>query len=375
MTTLSTRSFTTMVQTFAAGVQGRANTLIDFSVGSPLRAIAESFSGAMLWLQAMILQVLTAARLSTSTGSDVDSFVADFSQTRLGAQAATGLATFSRFTASASAPFVPVGATVKTSDGSQSFAVYADTTNTAYSAALGGYTMPAQVTTLVAPVAALVPGSAGNVQAGAISQMTTPISGIDTVSNPAAFTNGIDEESDAALKARFQAFIAGLRQGTNQAIIAAIQALQSGLQVVVHENVDVSGAADAGMLTIYVDDGSGNPPASLITNANAVLYGVRAAGIRAAVYPATTLLASVSMTITTATGYVHQNVVAQVVAALGAAINATGLEKTLSFYSLAAVAFGVAGVTNVSAVSLNADAVDLRCSFGQTIKAKTIAVV
>src|SRR5882724_6057860 len=140
MASLPTQSFPTIVANTIAGIQGRASKLINFSTGSTLRAIVEGFAGLFLWFQAMVLQVLQATRLSTSSGTDVDTFTADFmptitgSQTtalpngspRLGAQAASGQVTFSRFTAAATTCFIPVGATVQTSDGQQNFAVIAD---------------------------------------------------------------------------------------------------------------------------------------------------------------------------------------------------------------------------------------------------------
>src|SRR6266568_3766794 len=106
MASLPTKSFTAIVTNTIAGIQGRASKLINFSTGSTLRAIVEGFAGLFLWFQAMVLQVLQATRLSTSSGNDVDTFTADFmpalagsSSPRLGAQAASGQVTFSRFTA------------------------------------------------------------------------------------------------------------------------------------------------------------------------------------------------------------------------------------------------------------------------------------
>jgi len=136
---LPTQSFQQIVTNAIAGIQGRSAKLINFSQGSSLRAIVEGFAGVFLWFQAMALQLLSAMRLSTAVGADVDSFTADFMPTigvsngvaspRLGSQAATGQVTFARFTAAPSTCFVPVGATLTTSDGTNTaFAVISDTT-------------------------------------------------------------------------------------------------------------------------------------------------------------------------------------------------------------------------------------------------------
>src|ERR1035438_8890085 len=122
MATLPTRSFSQIVTNTISGIQGRAEKLINFQEGSTLRAIVEGFAGLFLWLQAMVLQLLTATRLSTSVGVDVDTFTADFmpvvgvsngiSSPRLGAQASSGQVKFARFTAAPSTCFVPTGTTM-----------------------------------------------------------------------------------------------------------------------------------------------------------------------------------------------------------------------------------------------------------------------
>jgi hypothetical protein len=73
MASLQTYTFTELVSNIATAVQGSASALLDFTVGSVLRAIAEATAAVVLWLQAIILQVLTLTRASTSVGSDLDS--------------------------------------------------------------------------------------------------------------------------------------------------------------------------------------------------------------------------------------------------------------------------------------------------------------
>jgi uncharacterized phage protein gp47/JayE len=122
MATLPTRSFNRIVSDISAGIQGRVSSFLTFAIGSVFRAIAESYAGVALWLQGLILEVAKLTRLSTSRGPDVDSWIADWGiMTRLAAQPATGLLTFSRFTASGATPEILVGARVKTADNTQSF--------------------------------------------------------------------------------------------------------------------------------------------------------------------------------------------------------------------------------------------------------------
>ena len=117
-----------------------------------------------------------------------------------------------------------------------------------------------------------------------------------------------------------------------------------------------------------------------MTAAQSAVFGVKAAGVQAAVLAATTILANVTMTIATAAGYNHNSLVAQVISAVTLYINGLGLGATpaagqLSYLRLAQVAFNVsAGVVDVTGFSLNGAQADVVPGPGQVIKAGTIIV-
>lgn len=368
MPVLPTQSFSTMVSNVVAGIQGRASALVDFSVGSPLRAIVEGFAGLYLWFQALVLQLLTAIRLSTSSGVDVDTFTADFMPTigisngvaspRLGAQAASGQVTYSRLTAGPSSCFIPVGATVQSSDGTQNFTVTADPTNAAFSAVLNGYTLPSSVSSLNVPVVDNVPGSAGNVAIGGISVMTSPVTGIDNVVNGAAFTNGSNQESDAALKLRFQAFILGLSRGDIFGLASSIDGTGITVQYTLTQNFNFDGTFHPGYFFVIADDGSGSPSPAFLATITAAVAAVQPLGIMFGVFSPTIITATPSMILATAPGFVHNTVVAQVEALLINNINSLGLGNNLNWSVLSAWAYSIPGVTDVTAVLLNGSSGD-----------------
>src|SRR5579864_4172011 len=122
---LPTRSFTDIVRDMSAAVTASAGRLIDVSIGSVLRAIIEANAAIVMWVQWLVLLTLQTTRAATSTGADLDSWMADFSLSRLPAVSASGVATFARFAATATA-YVASGTIVKTQDGSVSFAVTID---------------------------------------------------------------------------------------------------------------------------------------------------------------------------------------------------------------------------------------------------------
>src|ERR1700722_20125094 len=109
---LSLKGFTQLVEDMSAALQSSATTLVDVSIGSVLRAIFEANASVVLWLQWLILRVLQTTRASTSTGTDLDSWMADFGLNRLPAIPATGIVTFSRFAPNLAAT-IPAGSIVK----------------------------------------------------------------------------------------------------------------------------------------------------------------------------------------------------------------------------------------------------------------------
>src|SRR5581483_590952 len=187
---LSLQNFSSLVQSMAATVQAGTDQILNFTVGSTVRSILEGSASIALWMQWLILQVLQTTRAATSSGSDLDTWVGDFSLTRLPASPASGVVTFSRFNSNI-ASLVPTGSLVKSVDGSQVFTVIGDIAATGWSEALNGYLINVGANEIDIPVVAAVSGTTGNVQAGAISMLATAIAGVDKVSNSAAFQNGL----------------------------------------------------------------------------------------------------------------------------------------------------------------------------------------
>ena len=378
MANLNTQSFQQLVQSFAAAVQSRTSTLINFALGGILRAVGEATASVALWLQALVIQFINVTRLASSSGSDVDTFIQDFGLQRLGAKAATGTVTFSRFTAGSTAPFIANGTIVKTADTTQSFTVYADPTNVNYSATLLGYTMPAGVTSINVPVQAAVAGTNGNVAAGTISLIASTVVGVDTVVNSAAFTNGVNQESDTQVKVRFVLFWAGLSKGNIGGLAYAMSALQVGVQYTLTEDYDYNGTYHPGYFYVVADDGSGSPPASFITAVTNAVQSVRPLSIMAGVFAPVVTNVTVALTIHVASGYTSSVVISQVGAAVAAGINGLGLGNGLISSQIASWAYAIPGVTSVSGVTINGvsgDAGSIAANVKNTIKVSPSGVI
>ena len=371
---LALQNFTTLVQNMAAAVQAAASQALDLTVGSALRAVLEANASVALWMQWLILQVLQTTRAATSTGPDLDSWMADMTLVRLPAVASVGMVTFSRLTPTATA-FLPVGALVRSADGSQTFAVTADSTNSAWSAAAGGYNLAAGLAALTVPVAAQMAGSAGNMQSGAISLMVTAIPGIDAVTNAAPLQNGLDAESDAAFRSRFQNFIQSRSRATPLAIGYAVNSIQQGLSYEIQENVDTAGNVRMGNFVVTIDDGSGYPSSSLLATAAAAIEAVRPVGSTFAVQPPTVVTANLSVLLTVPSGTMKPPVIAAVATALQAYIDAIPIGASLPLTKVAQVAYAAhPAVVNVGALSINGGTADLTPPASGVIKAGVIAV-
>lgn len=371
---LKLQSFQTLVSNAAASVQGAANQLLDLTVGSTLRAILESNAAVALWMQWLILQVLSVTRASTSSGPDLDSWMADFTLTRLPASQAAGQVTFSRFTPSQSS-LIPLNTQVRTTDGSQSFVVSSDPNNAAWSGAQTGYILGAGVASLTVPVQAVTAGAAGNVQPGAIGLIAAAIGGVDSVTNVAALAGGLDAESDTALRTRFASFLASRTRATGLAIGNAVLSTRQGLTYTLQENIAPDGSARPGSFVVTVDDGSGTPSSSLLANVAAAVEAVRPLGSLYAIQPPTLIQANVSLAVTTASGVTHGAIASACAQAITTAINSLPIGAPLPLTRLAQIAYATdASVINVSSILINGGTADLTPSPSGLIKAGTIQV-
>ncbi|MEB0167945.1 baseplate J/gp47 family protein [Pseudomonas sp. CCC4.4] len=374
MASLNVKDFVTLVRDQVSSIQGRAAGLVDFTIGSLMLSIAESNASILQWLQQLIVTLLVTTRASTCSGTDLDTWMSDFGFIRLSANFSIGSVTYSRFTQTNSA-LVPIGSLVGSTDGSQQFSVTIDTTNTMYSAALGGYLIPAGTASITVPAMANTAGTTGNALIGTVTVIVGSISGIDTVTNAAVFVAGANAEDDPSFRARFVLWVQSLSRGTKAAIGYALATLQKGVSYTLVENQDYSGNLLYGYFYAVVDDGSGAPSSTFLSNAAAAVESVRAFTTRYGVFPPVLVVANAGMTITADPTVTHSIVTAQVAAAIQAYIARLGLGQILPYTQLATIAYSVSpAITNVSGVLLNGGTADLASNQKQVIRSGIIVV-
>ena len=371
---LQLQSFAGLVGTAAAAVQGSARQLIDLTVGSTLRAVLEASASVGLWVQWLTLQVLQTTRASTSEAADLDSWMADFTVARLPAVAASGQVTFGRFVGTGMA-VVPAGTVVRTADGTQSFVVVGSAGEPGFNASLGGYPLESGALAITVPVEAQIAGTAGNVQAGAVTLIAATLPGVDMVGNAAALAGGQDGESDDALRARFTLFMTSLARATPAAIGYAIAGVQQGLQHTLVENALPDGSPRVGCFVVTVDDGSGTPSASLLAAVSDAIETMRPVGASYTVRAPEIAYVDVSLTVAVLAGAAPGPVKDAVAMAVRAFIDGLPLGAPLAWSRLVQVAYAAAPeVVNVTAVSINGGAADIVVDSGTVVKAGIVAV-
>lgn len=371
---LSLQNFTTLVAQAAASVQASAAQLLDFTAGSVLRALLEANASLALWLQWLILLTLQTTRLATSSGADADSFGADFGFSRLSAVQAQGNVTFSRFSTGLTA-LIPTGTVVTTADGTTQFAVVSDTTNSAWSATQSGYSLGSGVASVTVPVAATVAGAAGNVLPGTIALIASALPAVDTVTNANGFTGGLDAETDTAFRQRFQSFIDSRTRATMQAVMYAAHSTKQGISCTVRENADIDGNYLPGHFIVTVDDGSGNPPTTLLNAVQTAVDAVRPIGSTFAIQPPSVISANIALTLTIANGADSASVIATVNATIASYVNTLTVGAGLPYTRLAQLAYDASpNVLNVNGLTLQGGTADLATTPNSVIKLGTLAI-
>ena len=365
--TISVQNFVTLVENQVAAIQGFCATLVNFTTGSILRALVESNAAQGLFLQAQALQVAALTRAATSQGSDLDSFFADFGFTRLAATGSAGQETFTRFTPTLQAQ-LPVGCVVQSFDGSQQFTVQADTTNASYNADLNAYVVPAGTASVNVLTESNSTGIPTNVSAGTITQIVTSGISFDTVTNASPFEGGANAETDPAFRARFVLYLASLSKGTRAAILYAVNQIQPGLSQYPFENQNYAGTQQFGYFYDVVDDGSGNPPSSLISAAATAIDNTRAFGIAFGVFAPVPETANVSGSLGIASGYARATCVTLASTAVASYIQSLTLGATLSYFRLAQVVLDASpGINDLTGLLLNSGTSDLTVTGQQKI--------
>lgn len=336
--------------------------ITDFNVGSVARTLMEAPAIEIEELyQNIFIGLKEAIPVSVFT---------TFGFEQRAAEAASGIVRFSTGGAPATAQIlIPAGTTVRVPGTSLTYATQA----TAIIQASQSY-----VDVLVAATAA---GVAGNVTAGTITELATPVNGVSTVTNPAPLLNGRNAETDDERKARFQGYISTLARGTKSAIeYGARQAALTDANGLITEYVAYASVVEPwlgdsakpiSMIDVYVHNGASATSPALVAQAQKVIDGYyddtntavpgwKAAGVQVTVRAASDKLVNVAGNLTAYAGYVEADLIAAATDAVKAYIQGLNVgEKVVLAEIIAIIKRDVPGVYNVA---LTAPTGDVTCA-------------
>jgi baseplate J-like protein len=342
------------------------------SPGSMLLSIFESVAAQLDFLQAVAQAITLLSRASTSVGSDLDTWMADFNFPRLPATFAVGPVVLLRnspapavvgvqaATLNSSGVYIG-GGLVQTTGGAIVYQLIPDTAQAAYNAVSNTYQFSIGSTAITATAQALVAGASYNVSAGppGLSQLGSQMAGVDSVENLVPIDDGSDAEPDPAFRARFILYLSTLARGTKAAILAAA-AVQQGLNQATQENVLTGGQIQLGSFTVFTDDGTGAPPASLLTTVYGAIDRVRAFSVQPFSVGPNILNALISLSVRLAPNILLGTVQALIQAAVAEAVSNLNTNDTLFVQTVNSAAMTVAGVVAVQpGTTINGLASDL----------------
>jgi uncharacterized phage protein gp47/JayE len=384
---LQTKTFAEIVNQMTTAIQAAAKVnlqeVINLTPGSVTLAEVESVAGVTLWLQGQIVKLLAISRLSTCGGPgasyspDVDSFIADYDLIRLPAVHTTGNVTVSRFSNTNQAVIL-IGQQFKSSTTGLVFSAIADSSNPYYISGMSAYVIPSGTSSINVLVQCNTIGSVGNVASGSIDTIVNPIIYVDTVTNTVPFDNGSDEETDDEVKLRFVLYINGLSKATLIALEAALAGLQENIEYNVVENMDYhTDAIRLGYFYAIIDDGSGDPPDSLMTAAYDVLNATRGLTIFFEVYRPVIVQVTVTATITVPIGTDTAPLILSVAEAIESYIASLQIGETFYYSKIEYICYSVSPnvIVNVHSVFLNGGTSDLIVTSKEKIVMETVTIL
>jgi len=330
MAIFNPKTYRAIVSDMESWIIAHQDKITDFNEGSGIASFIEAVAQQIeqLYLRAKIGFINTLPNLP---------FYA-FGFTKHEGVKAAGTVVFSRNQATSESVTIDIGTFVSTESG----LIFVTTTQ--------GTILPGQTSSGEVAIRAYDVGASYNVPARAITTLTTPVIGVDSVTNPTSTTGGQDEEDDITFQQRFREYILGLGRGSVYGLRSGAMTVNGVRSVSVIEHFPP--LSNIYNVSVYIDDGAGNAPPALISAVTNVLLGdgtkanpgYKPAGINIRVVGPTKVTINVEVTIVS-TGVLEASVVeANVVTAATSYINSLSIGDDVIYNQLIEKIMGVVGV-------------------------------
>lgn len=272
------RNFDAITASLIASVSSGTVKTTDFNVGSVVRTMLEAVALTMEDLNINTWQgLLDAIETAVYKGFDFK---------RLQPTKASGVVRFISDTAVLSTVAIAQGTLVKVPG-----------TTKEYVTTIAGQIDVGETETSIR-VEATVEGSESNTTPDSITELVAPLTGVDSITNNAAFRSGRDLETPLERRDRFRRFIVSLARSHREGIEFAARSavildangivIESVTDVFVFELFTVNPTAPAGYFDVFIFNGQGDTSVELVAEAQKIIDGFedptlgRVAGFRAA---------------------------------------------------------------------------------------------
>lgn len=361
MTTPKIYTYDELVSLSSQTIQAAVPQIFNFNPGSAILAIVESAADMGLAFEGDYQFMMSCIRFLTSNEVFAESFGAQFGYFRLPASNALADCTFSR-QITGTAVNIPVGNVVSTQSGVQ-FAVIADLDNSNYVPGSNSYLVAVGISNITIPVQSLTAGTAGNVGAGTITTINTPIPTITGVTNASQASGGLPQESLDAYKARFVNFLSYQAKGTQFAIIYAVTSVAPGVLCKILERQLPDGTSLNGVVSIIVDDGTGSTttlPTAFVDACQTAANSVRSCGILYYVVGRLLTDIAVDATVSVQSSVNLTDAQNQISEAITSYLASLTMGSTVYYTRIISVIYNaMAGIVDVSSVTINGSTADV----------------
>lgn len=335
-----------------SAVEGASGVYLSPGGDMALRLYAAAAELSSLWAQVDWLRKQSFPQ--TATGEELDKHARLRALERLSGKPATGFIRFEADGARENEVSVPKGTVCRTAAGLE------------FETSVEGLIAAGESFTLV-PAAARLKGTAGNVPAGAIYQMTLAPTGVSRCSNPQAFSGGTDEESDEELRGRVLASFLRLPNGSNCAYYEAEALNTEGVGAV----KVLPKRRGIGTVDLIVASDAGQPEPEVISRLQEKFEAEREICVDVLVAAPVNVPVDVSVAVKCAEGFQTAKVVSEVKAALEAMFSGQLLGRTLYRAKIGNTVYSIPGVENYT---LTEPSQDVPIEGGELPSAGTITV-
>lgn len=200
-------------------------------------------------------------------------------------------------------------------------------------------------------------GVAGNVPAGTVTTIVSTVNGVETVTNGAKLTGGQDNETLIEFTRRFRTYIDGLGRSNVHGLVSAAQRNPGVRSASLVEHFPPE--SDIWNCSLYVDDGAGNAPSTLLAEVKSVVDGdgteanpgYRAAGLNVRVLAPTAVTVDLTVEIESDGRYSDEVIEAEVESTVETYINDLVLGEDVIINRVREQIMSVDGVYDITSMA------------------------